>query len=486
MEKAKVLFITKSHDFMAPRGASILSAIARGKGYETYLCDMNTKDPLEYIDRLKPMMVAYSSLSGESKHYVKLNELIKARFPDLPTVMGGPHTTFYTDIINNSTLDAICVGEGEETMGDILDCLSTGKSLEGIPNIMTKHKEGPLILRRLVEDLDSLPFPDYGLFYDNIPVIGKAPLKPIMIGRGCPYNCTYCFNTQWREMYEGHGRIIRRHSVDYTIEDIKRVRSKWPLSCIKFYDDVFTYRADDWLVEFSRKYKQSIRLPFFILTRYDLLTEDMVKLLKEAGCQTISMSIEAGNPETRCNLLHRKMSDKQIVKASLLCYKYGISIFTNVILALPESSLGDDFRSIDLAIEAKSTWAEMTIFYPYPGTKLGEYTIQKGFYTPKYDQMHSSYQNYSPLNSFSKKEKKIQRNLGVLGPIAVIFPKLRNLILNCLIHLPYNKIFVFVFWAVKNYILRRKIYTTRTTPIESVRLYIRSLKQELFKHQEEK
>jgi len=482
----RVLFITKSHDFMAPLGASILSSVALNRDHETYLCDMNIQNPLERIEELKPSIIAYSSLSGEAKYYLKLNESIKKKYPDILTIMGGPHTTFFTDVINSSTLDAICVGEGEGAFGDILDCVSTESPLVGISNIITKkEEEAHFTLRNLVEDLDSLPFPDYGLFYDNIPVMGKAPLKPITVGRGCPYKCTYCFNTRWRELYSSHGKIIRRHSVDYVIEGIKRIRRRWPLSCIKFQDDVFTYRSDDWLVEFSRKYKKEIALPFFILTRYDLLTEDMVKLLREAGCQTISMSIEAGNPDTRLNLLHRKMSDEEIVGASLLCNKYGISTFTNAMLALPESKVGDDIKSIDLAIKAKTTWTEMPIFYPYPGTELGEYAVSKGLYTPEYNQMHSSSQNSSPLSCFSKKEKNIQSNMGVLGPIAIAFPRTRNLILNYLVHLPYNKVFVFTFWAIKNYILRRKIYTTRTTLIESIRLYIRSLKQELFKHQKE-
>lgn len=479
----RVLFITKSHDFMVPRGASILSSVLKGIGHETYLCDMTKENPIESIEELEPNLVAYSSLTGEAKYYIKLNAKIKERFPALFTIMGGPHPTFFPNVVKESTLDAICMGEGEGAICDVLHNLQTGEVMENIPNIVTKNSSLKSILRPLIENLDSLPFPDYGLFYDAIPVIGKAPLKSVMASRGCPYNCTYCFNTKWRKMYSGHGKMIRRHSVDYVIEDIERIKSQWPLSCVKFYDDVFTYRADDWLVEFSQKYKKKIGLPFFILTRYDLLTEDMVKLLKEAGCRTISMSIEAGNPELRRNLLHRRMSDEQIIKASLLCYKYGIYTFTNALLALPESKIEDDFRSIDLAIEAKTTWAEMNPFFPYPGTELGEYSIKKGFYVPIYSKMPTSYQNIPPLGSLSKKEKNAQRNLAVLGPVAVVFPKLRGLIYH-LVNLPYNRFFMLAYWVIKNYTLRKKIYYTKTTFWESVQIYIRSLKQDLFRHEE--
>lgn len=480
----KTLFITKSHDFMVPRGASIISAIARGKGHETHLCDMNSENPLERIASLKPEIVAYSSLSGEAKHYIKLNEAIKDRFQNLFTIMGGHHPTFYPEMIHGSALDAICVGEGEGAFADVLDRLSAGQPVEGIANILSRN--GVFAIRDAVADLDSLPFPDYGLFYDNIPAMGKAPLKSIMVSRGCPYNCSYCFNAKWCEIYRGRGKIVRRHSVDYVMEDIERVRDKWPLSCVKFYDDIFCYRVDDWLEEFCGKYKKRIGLPFFILTRYDLLTEDMVKLLKQAGCRTISMSIEAGNPEIRNGLLRRKMSDVQIVKASHLCEKYGIYTFTNAILALPDSTLKDDIRSVDLAIEAKSTWAEFSPFYPYPGTELGDYTIKMGLYEPDYEDMHTSYQNYSLLSCFNDKEKRAHANLTTLGPIAVVFPKLRNLILNHLIYWDNNKVFILAYWFVKSLVLRRKIYYTKTTFWRSICIYARSLKQELFRHTEEK
>lgn len=481
----KILFITKSHDFMVPRGPSILSAVAQQKGHETYLCDMNSENPLERIATLKPEVVAYSSSSGESKHYIKLNKIIKDSFPNVFTIMGGPHPTFYPDIIHNSTLDAICIGEGEGAFEDILVKLSAERPVEGTPNILTRN-EAAFTVRDAVANLDSLPFPDYGLFYDNMPTVGKAPLKSIMTSRGCPYSCSYCFNARWCRIYLGHGKLVRRHSVDYVIEDIERVREKWPLSCVKFYDDIFVYRVDNWLEEFCRKYKKQIGLPFFILTRYDLLTEDMVKLLKESGCRTISMSIEAGNPEIRNNLLKRRMSNEQILKASHLCHKYGIYTFTNAILALPDSTLEDDIRSIDLAIEAKSTWAELACFYPYPGTELGDYTIKMGFYKPNYQHMHTSYQNYSMLNCFSNVERNAQRNLGVLGPVAVVFPKLRNLIMKHLIYWPYNRAFILIYWVVKSYVLRRKIYYTKTNLWQSIYIYARSLRQELFRHMEEK
>ena len=480
----RILFIFKSENFLAPVGLCMISAIARQEGHETYLCEMNSEDPMERIERLKPDIIAYSSSTGETKHYITLNRRIKERYPKIFTVMGGPHPTFYPQMVHQTTLDAICVGEGEEAFRELLYILSSGRRIvEGIPNIYTPSSTAWTV-RNLIENLDSLPVPDYALLYDNTRM-GKLPLKNFITSRGCSYSCTYCFNRAWNEIYRGHGQILRRHSVDYVIEDIRKVKEKWPLSCVKFYDDIFAYRVDDWLEKFSHSYKKHIGLPFFILTRADLLTEDMVKLLKHAGCRTISMSIEAGNPKIRNRMLKRRMSDEQIIKAHRICEKYGIYTFTNCIVGLPGTSLKDDILSIDLSIKCRVDWAEFVIFYPYPGTELGDRVIDMGMYIPDYDKMHTSYMYSSSLNCFDDREKSIHRNLSSLGAIAVGLPRLRNLIVNHLVHWPHNRLFTIFFYLIKMYVLRRKIYVTKTSFWESLRIFVRSLKQEIFRHEQQ-
>jgi len=480
----KILFIFKSENFLVPIGLCAISAVARCEGHEVYLSEMNSEDPLERLAKLEPDIVAYSSSTGEAKHYLRVNQRLKKRFPDVLTIMGGPHVTFYPDMIHETTLDAICIGEGEEAFANVLRSLSSGNTVSGTPNIFTKS-DTSFTVGNLVEDLDSLPFPDYSLLYDNTEM-GKYPLKGFMASRGCPYNCTYCFNSAWRKIYSGRGKVVRRHSVDHVIEDIHKVKERWPLSNVKFQDDIFTYRADDWLEEFSRKYRQHIGLPFFILTRCDLLTEDMVKLLKYAGCHAISMSIEAGNPQIRREMLKRQMPDGQIVAAHQLCEKYGISTSTNCILGLPGTTIAEDIQSLDLCIKSRVTWAEFPIFYPYPKTELGDQAINMGMYIPDYEKMHTSNQSFSVMNCFTEKEKKVQMNMGILAAVAVGFPWLRNLIVNHLIYWPPNRLFTFAYWLAKNYTLRRKIYVTKTTWWESFRIYMRSLRQELFKHTFEK
>ena len=123
----KVLFIFKSENFLAPLGLCQISAVAKKAGHNTYLSEMNQEDPLERIASVKPDVVAYSSSTGEAKHYIHINEKIKKQYPNIFTIMGGPHTTFFSEIIKETTLDAICKGEGDEAFA-----LSCAKHMESI------------------------------------------------------------------------------------------------------------------------------------------------------------------------------------------------------------------------------------------------------------------------------------------------------------------------------------------------------------------
>jgi hypothetical protein len=270
------------------------------------------------------------------------------------------------------------------------------------------------------------------------------------------------------------------------IEEVGRVKAKYPMDCVKFYDDVFSYRVDEWLEQFAVKYRNRIGLPFHCLTRADLMTEDMAKLLKEAGCYSISMSIEAGNAKFRSEVLSRDMNQEQIIRAFDICRKYGINTFSNNILGLPYATVENEMETIDLNIRARVSYVEFPIFHPYPLTELGDYCIEKGIYQPDYSGLHMSYMNKSPLSCFSEKEKNVQRNLSTLGPIVVHFPFLRWVIVKWLIHIPYNKFFFFLYYVNKGYLNKTKIYPMKLGLRGLWNSMRKSWKLEVFKKSDER
>ncbi|MBU0467100.1 MAG: B12-binding domain-containing radical SAM protein [Nanoarchaeota archaeon] len=430
-----VLFVVEDVRHHSPIGMMQVSAIAKQRGDQTHLGVLSREDVLNKIDKLKPNVVAYGGSTGEHKFYERFNSKLKQRHPEIFTVMGGTHATFFPEIMKDAKLDAVVVGEGEQAFKELLDRVERGEDVSGLQNVRT-HSQPETTLRPLIQDLDSLPFPDRSLFFENTEN-GQAPIKHFMASRGCPYKCSYCFNSPFKGMYPGE-KYVRRHSVGYVLEEILDTLSDYPAEFIKFYDDVLTFRVDDWLREFAQRYKQEVGLSFYCLTRADLMTEEMAKLLKEAGCQTVQMAAESTNDRIRNELLHRNMTKEQMKKAFKICADKGMTVVTNYILGLPGSTVQDDIDAVYFNIEAGVPVPEFPIFQPYPGTELGDLCVREGWFDGDFDSIHTSYNNRSPLNCFNEEEKDIHANINRLGQIATTcardHPSITNLIMNHLIH----------------------------------------------------
>ncbi len=179
------------------------------------------------------------------------------------------------------------------------------------------------------------------------------------------------------------------------------------------------------------------------------------------------------------------MSNEEIIKAFHLCHKYDIKTFSNNILALPFSKIEDDIETLDLNIKCKVSFAEFPIFHPYPKTELGNLCIEKGLYDTKYETLHMSYMNKSPLSCFNEKEKNVQKNISELGLLAVWFPSLRNIIVKYLIHLPHNRLFFYIYYLSKAYLVNTKIYPLKLGIGRIWKFFVMSLNLERFKHTDE-
>ena len=489
---AKAMFITRGGEHFPPMGIMQISATAKLGGHETCLGLLSKGDIWERIEKEKPDAIAYTGSTGEHKFYFNFNHELKKRNPEIKTIMGGPHATFFPEkTLEEGGMDAVCIGEGDYAFPEFLDRLDNKKDFSGLENIMMNGDLTKPRLRPLVQNLDSLPFSDRTIFYDN-GQSGENPLKHFFVSRGCPYNCTYCFNEQFKNMYSGQ-RYVRTRSVDSVIEEIKEVREKWPLKYIKFYDDIFHVKVDDWFREFAEKYKKEIGLPFFALTRTNLVDGEMVDLFSKAGCKAISMSIESANPRIREEVLNRKMTNEQIKRAYKLFGEKRIAIQSNNILGLPTSTIKDDVDTLDFNIECGPkqkaiVMAEFTTAHPYPGTELYEFCKRNGYYSSEtgFSEMHMSYQYESPLNCFTPMEKRMQRNLTMLGPVAVTLPWMRDLIVNHLIKRPTNSAYFTAFSLNKSLRYMRHIYPLNRGLNEYLKVVYNSFRKNWFKRMDEK
>lgn len=250
-------------------------------------------------------------------------------------------------VLANECVDMVAVGESERSLLEVLDDMEKGRISTNIQGIYFK-KEGEIIrnpLSPVVDDLDSLPFPDKRIFYDKVPAFKNT--YSIMTSRGCPFSCSYCCNDLLRKLYEGKYKI-RRRSVDNVISELQAAKNEYGISEVYFTDEVFATNLP-WLKEFSAKYKEKIGLPFFMYYHFIYATEERIKLLKEAGCRDINFGMQSVSESIRKEICKRYYSNEQSFNAIRICRRYGINVYCDQIFGLP--------------FETEDGWAEAVEFY---------------------------------------------------------------------------------------------------------------------------
>lgn len=473
----RIMFIVNDLGLNEPFGPMILSSVLKQKGHETALGALKKENVEEMIASFNPDILAYSMMSVDMLDMKKFNDALRKK-KNIFTLLGGAHASLYPKCIDDPMIDAICVGEGDGAIVDVVDCIEKGKSLEGVPNILLSS-DAPLNKRNLTEDLDSIPFMDRELVY-SYPEMGNFGVKGIWASRGCPFPCPYCFNNRYNATFKDNGRIVRRRSVDSVIEETKRLVSKYRVDFIRIQDDVFVLKVDDWIKEFAEKFPSEIGIPYYALMRAESLTDEMAYYLKKSGCFSLAMSIETANDDIREKMLRRKGTKQHFEEAFKNAKKHKINVYANTMLAMPFTTLDHDIESLDFVMKVKPQMPNFSIFMPYPGTDLGDYCLDVGVYNPEKNPINYGMRNASPLNCFTKREINAQYNLCELGIIAVKFPRLRNLIVNRLIYWKPNKIFFFIHYLFSVTAYGRKVFSFKHSIKEYVELIIRTFKHYLY------
>jgi anaerobic magnesium-protoporphyrin IX monomethyl ester cyclase len=470
----RALFVEKQIDY-EPLGLLYLSSVLRHAGHEVRLAVAADEDPIAVAREWQPDVVGYSVYTGSQAYYRDLNLRIKQAV-DVVSVFGGPHPTFFPEFIEERGVDAICIGEGERAILDLVEALEAGRPLSGIQDWWFKrngHIERNQV-RPLENDLDVLPFPDRELLFKKDAFTRQSGIKHFITSRGCPYDCTYCFNHALAEIYRGQGKRLRQMSVDKVIEEVKEVQERYPIQFVVFLDDLFIVSLD-WLRELADKFSRSVGLPFFCNVRANLVTPEKIGLLQQAGCASVGMGLETGNPTFRNEILKRNLSDQQIVEASRLVREAGIQLLTTNMLGLPGGTLEDDLETLALNHACRPAYANAFLYQPYPRTELGEYATEHGYVEGSLEDIDPSAWERSVLSFSSSAEKRQIENFNKLFALAVEWPWLSGLVQR-LIRLPPNPLFRLAYKLWKGYAVKNRIHPYRPSTGEFIQTVLRFMK----------
>lgn len=335
---------------------------------------------LKEIEKENPDIIGFSILSFNYNQALKIAEFIKKKF-SIKTIFGGVHAILMPEeTIKNQEVDIVCIGEGEYVIKDILDKKLRCGGVKGIwykeNGKIIKNKE-----RRTITNLDELPFPDWGDFeLDKYFLINNYHL-PIMASRGCPYSCTYCSNHILKKKLKG--TYVRFRSVKNVIKEIElRIKQYFGrgLKYFFFYDDTFILYKDK-VLEFCKEYKEKgygNLVKWNVNVRANLVTEEIIKAMRDSGCYEVRMGVEAANDHIRNDLYKRNMSKEQIFNAVNIIKKYGLHLRLQFIIGAPYETIEMMKESFDMAKNINADYILFPILMPLPCTEIKDICEKEG------------------------------------------------------------------------------------------------------------
>jgi len=343
------------------------------------------KDFVLKVEEMKPDLIAASIVEDTYPIFLQFMSAIKEK--KILTVVGGPFPTNATEMIALSDyVDFICKGDGEGAMLDLCNALEQGKEPTSIPNLIIK-KNGAVTERNPVRDaqgLNELPMQDLSIFEPNSlyrPMMGKiyrfAPLEP---QRGCPYLCTFCNSPENNTIYkdDSAGDFLRDRTIKNLHEEIEHLVKNFGIEYFFMVTDTFLAMSNKRFDEFCEMYS-NFKLPFFMNTRPETITEYRAKKLKEINCHRVNIGVEHGNEKFRAEVIKRKCSNDTIVRAFEIMHNAGISTALNNIIGYPDETRELIFDTIELSRKIKSSGINAYIFAPYKGTQLRNLCETKGY-----------------------------------------------------------------------------------------------------------
>ncbi|MCX5693866.1 MAG: radical SAM protein [Candidatus Omnitrophica bacterium] len=457
----RVLFITKEWLFHERMGIMCLSSSLKQRGYLVRMAivdKIGMNNVQQLVEEFSPQIICFSAMTGEYPALLELNKKLKERF-EFISVFGGPHATFFPDIIYDDGIDAVCIGEGDIALPAFCRRVDESADFWKAPNFRVKYKQEVFENRLLplVEDLDQLPFADRDIMYTADQDLLGEGRKMFFGGRGCPYHCTYCFNERYNEIYRGKGNVIRYRSPQNLIHEIIAFRKAYPVDYVWIADDNFLVKPREWFEKFAVLYKEKVSLPFSINLRANNVNNKIISLLKEAGLDSAWMGVECGNQDVANSILKRHLPNQQILEAAGVLHKNKIKFMTENILGLPVADpYAVDLQTLDFNLKLKPTLAIASLLYPFPETPVRKYAIANSFL--KEDASFLQTSKCSTMLGFSVKLKRRIENLQKLFPIIVRFPVLRRFT-DILTLLPLRPVYLLLFYFWYGYIQKFKIYS---------------------------
>jgi radical SAM superfamily enzyme YgiQ (UPF0313 family) len=370
-----------------PQGLAYIAAVLGKAGHkvEIYNQDLHhypEEHLTEYLNRNRYDVVGFSFIAGYYQYHkaIKISEAVNRSCNRPYYIIGGhgpsPEPEFF---LWKTKADLAVIGEGEETVIEVLTRLGSRRSMDDVRGIAYWSGGKPKINERrpLIKNIDSIPFPAYGMFPVEYYRLLRMPhaknsdfVMPVLSGRGCTFKCSFCYR-----MDKG----FRPRSNESIIEEIRHLKSEYGIGYIAFSDELLM-SSERRVVGLCEDFlKARLNVKWDCNGRLNYAKRDILQLMKEAGCVFINYGIEAMD-DLVLKKMNKALTTKQIVRGIEATLEAGISPGYNIIFGNPGDSRETLMKGVEFLVKYDDGAQMRTIrpVTPYPGSPLYDYAIDKG------------------------------------------------------------------------------------------------------------
>lgn len=397
---------------------SLLSSALKKNNHETrlYILTRNSSfsDLDKFIDEFSPELFCFSSVTSEFQFVTKISLHLKKKYPNVFRIIGGPHVTLMQTEEMLDIFNFLCLGEGDNALPAVVKELEHGRLPLHVNNIWLRDPSGNVVknpLDNFIEDLDAIPYPDHEIWKDWIAFESRPLRVSILVGRGCPFDCTYCCNHAFKKIT--HGKYVRLRSVENILGELQCLMDYYP-DLKDIYFEVETICANmNWALGFCQalrdfnakhKFRFTFGANLRVTPSFKKHARSLFTAMKDAGFRQVSIGVESGSPRVRGEILNRFYDNEDIVACAEEAHAAGIHVYCNIMIGLPTETIADFNMTVDLMRKVKPEQTRTAIFYPYPGTTIYNFCIKNGYIKSIVDTKKERMQTCIGYSSFSKQQ----------------------------------------------------------------------------------
>lgn len=388
-----------------PLGILYIASVLERNGISVKIVDSIASDysleqTVEIIKETNPKVLGITATTPQIRGAVQIAEKIKKKCENIIIGIGGAHVSADKNFIKRfKCFDFSVEGEGEITFSELVKKVLKREQIKG-------SFQG-----QRVENLDEIPFPARHLVNKKeyfIEPYGSS-ISTIHTTRGCPFNCVFCSKPVTCQ-------TTRFRSPKNVVDEIEKCIKEDKVKMILFTDDTFTLnpkRTEEICQEILKK---KIKLDWYCETRANLVDRKLLELMHKSGCREISFGVEVGNEKLRLEVVRKKVTDEDLIKAFDLCREIGIKTPAFCMLGFPGETRENIYETYKLCLRLKPTILGFHLITPMPGADIYHQAIREKKIAPDiWDQyakgLIKDQPAYVPDKTSLKELKKIQKDI---------------------------------------------------------------------------